>query len=223
MPTLSTLYATDEDLAIRAAGDFALLCPKDQKLAEGADGAFAGSDRWTLASASNDFQALGLKAGHIVQLTKQGVFRGTEEFAVAAVAPGAVMLRRKGLAASNGLPPGPAGGAAGVSFTVATLQPQIERASYDLNRRYAIDDLVSGRRSSDLYDPREVTDACVLEVLWTQYAAMSRNAGEHSDHFARQAVNRKAELEALLGRVVIHWAPQSVIRDSSPCSARLSR
>lgn len=223
MSTLSTLYATDEDLAVRAAGDFALLCPKDQKLAEGSDGAFAASDRWTLNSASNDFQALGVKPGHIVQLTKQGVFRGTEEFAVAVVAPGSVTLRRKGLAAGLGLPPGSLGGVSGVNFTVATLQPQIERASYDLNRRYTIDDLVCGRRSTDLYDPREVTDACVLEVLWTQYTAMSRNAGEHSDHFARQAGNRKAELEALLGRVVIHWAPQSIIRDSSSFSARLSR
>jgi hypothetical protein len=223
MATLTTLYATDEDLSIRAAGDFALLCPKDQKLAEGTDGAFSAADRWTLTSASNDFQALGLKAGHVIQLSKQGVFRGTEELVVVSAAPGSVTLKRKGLAPSVGFPPGPAGGSSGINFVVTTLEPQIERTTYDLNLRYSVDDLIMGRRATDFYDIREVNEACVLEVLWTQYAAMARNAGENSDHFAKQAASRKAELDTLLGRVVIHWNPQATIRESSQFSTRMSR
>lgn len=222
MSNLTTLYCTDEDLAIRAAGDFALLCPKDQKIAEGIDGVFAG-DRWTVTSAAVDFQAFGLAPGHVVQLTKTSVFRGTEELAVVTVSPFAVTLKRKGLAPDVGQPPGPVDGITGVAFSVTTLMPQIEKVSYDLNRRYSIDDLVAGRRTSDFYDLREVQDACVLEVLATQYAAMSRNAGEHSDHFARQAAIRREELNELLARTVIHWKSLSRVRDSSPFSTHLSR
>jgi hypothetical protein len=209
MTTLATVYAKDEDVALRAAGDFALLCPRDQKLAAGTDGAFAGSDRWTLTSATVDFGACGLVAGQIVQLLgPTSAFKPPgESLAVVGSAPGMVTLRRKGEAAGVGQPPCPGGGLLGVEFLVATLGPQLEAASYDLNRRYGIDDLVSGRRSSDLYDPREVRDATVLTVLYRQYWAMSREAGNPQDTLAAKAQQFKAELEELLGRVIVHWLP----------------
>lgn len=209
MSTLTTVYANDEDVALRAAGDFALLCPRDQKVAAGGDGAFAASGRWTLTSASVDFEASGLAAGQVVQLLgPTSAFRPPgESLVVVAAASGALTLRRKGQAAGVGLPPGPIGGLGGVEFLVATLGPQLEAASYDLNRRYGIDDLVSGRRSSDLYDPREVRDATVLTVLYRQYSAMSREAGNPRDALAAKAQQSKAELEELLGRVIVHWLP----------------
>ena len=36
--TAPHVYATDEDIALRASADFAILCPKDQCLAYGNDG-----------------------------------------------------------------------------------------------------------------------------------------------------------------------------------------
>lgn len=209
MATLATVYATDEDVALRAAGDFALLCPRDQKLAAGTDGVFAASDRWTLTSATVDFGACGLAAGQVVQLLgPTSAFKPPgESLVVVGSAPGSVMLRRKGQSAGIGLPPSPLGGLVGVEFLVATLGPQLEAASYDLNRRYGIDDLVTGRRSSDLYDPREVRDATVLTVLYRQYWAMSREAGGARDTLAAKAQQSKAELEELLGRVIVHWLP----------------
>ena len=62
------IYATDEDIALRATADFAILCPRDQKLAAGSDGSFDPSDRWTLQSASVDFSAQGVLPGQVVQL-----------------------------------------------------------------------------------------------------------------------------------------------------------
>ena len=62
------IYATDEDIVLRASSDFALLCPRDQKLASGTDGAFDPSDRWCLRSASVDFSAQGVRPGQVVQL-----------------------------------------------------------------------------------------------------------------------------------------------------------
>ena len=48
----SNLYATDEDVALRAPADFPLLCPPGQVQAAGTDGCFQAGDRWTLTSAA---------------------------------------------------------------------------------------------------------------------------------------------------------------------------
>lgn len=224
MLTLTTVYATDEDIALRAAGDFPLLCPRDQKLAEGTDGAFGPTDPWTLTSDAVDFAAQGLTPGLVVQLLKPtSLFAPPgEAFAVHAVAPGAITLRRKGQATGMGQPPGPPFVQTGISFLVATLAPQIERASYDLNRRYGIDDLIAGRRSVDLYDPREVNEATVLTVLCRQYLSMSRETGEHRDTFSAKAAQVKCELDDLLARVVVRWLPADVAGSRDTLTTRFS-
>jgi hypothetical protein len=223
MPVPTTLWCTDEDLALRAAGDFALLCPKDQALARGADGVFNLADLWTLSSATNDFLAQGVAPGNVVQLSKQGVFLGTELFGVSAVTSSGVTLKRKGLAGGIGLPSSPYGGANGVSFAVLTLQPQIVRATYDLDQKYGIDDLIQGRRSSDVYDPQEVLDATVLMVLWRAYEEMARHAGDRADHFAAQAKRYNDDYHELLGRAEVHWKPAAVIQETSIFDTRLVR
>ena len=219
MNTLNIVYATDEDIALRAPADFAILCPRDQKLAGGADGAFSPSDPWTLRSTSVDFSARGLSPGQVVLLTKPtATFRPPgEALVIVSVAPGAVTLRRKGQPAGAGQPPGPAVGLSGVEFAINTLGPQIERASYDLNRRYGVDDLVAGRRAADLHDRREVCEATVLTVLSRQYLAMSRETGDQGDPFAAKAQLAKAELDELLDRVVVRWGA-----DAAPSSSRFS-
>ena len=135
---ISTVYATDESIAIRASGDFAALCPDWQKLAAGTDGVFNISTPWVLTSASNDFGSVSVN--NVIQLTApKSAFRGGGEYlAVESVAPNTLTLRRLGQSASTGLPPG-LGGVTSVAFTVATLYPQIEEASYDINRRFSID------------------------------------------------------------------------------------
>jgi hypothetical protein len=208
---LTTVYATDEDIATFAAADFAILCPKDQKLAAGTDGGFGPTDPWTLTSDSVDFSACGLEPGQVVQLTKPvTLFKPPGELLVIdslSATSNGITLRRKGQPSGVGQPPGGQGVTVGVEFLIATLGPQIERASYDLNRRYGIDDLIAGRQPSSLYDPLEVNEVTVLTVLQWQYLAMSREAGEHRDTFAAKAQLVRDELDELLARVVVHWNP----------------
>lgn len=216
-------FATDEDIALRAPSDYAILCPRDQKIVAGTDGIISSSNPWILNSASVNFLARGLAPGHVVQLTKPvAVFRSPgETLVVQSVSMGSVTLRRKGQLPGLGQPPGPATVCTGIEFLVTTLAPQIERATFDLCRRYGIDDLIAGRRSSDLYDPREVREAIVLTVLHTRYLDQSREAGHEPDSFALKAKLMLAELDALIDRAVLHWLP--VGASTSRFSTRITR
>ena len=209
------VYATDEDIALRASADFSALCPRDQLLASGLDGIFAASDLWTLTSNSVDFSAFGLEPGLVVRLTKPpGAFGPSGELlAIQAVVPGAITLRRKGQAAGVGQPPSPPNGLTNVEFTVRSLGPQIQLASYDLDRRFGIDDAVAGRRSVDLYDPHQLREAVVLTVLYKQYLDQSRQfagpiadqSGTPGDVYSAKARIVKAELDEVLDRLALKW------------------
>lgn len=211
-------YATDEDIALRASADYAILCPRDQCLAGARDGCF-GDDPWTLTSQSVDFLTEGLAPGQVVRLTQPvGIFKASgEAFVVSSVARNAVKLRRKGQPDGVGKPPGPEGGVQNVEYSVTTLAPQIALAGYDLNRRFGIDDRIDGRRPSDLFDPREVREATVLTVLYRQYLDMSRGAPERADGFGSKAQQYRQELDDLLARTAVHWrasagSPQAASR-----------
>jgi hypothetical protein len=203
--TLPTPYATDEDIALRASADFTLLCPRDQKVASGSDGAFSASAPWTLTSATVDFQALGVAAGQVVHLRSPGTGQPAgEDLVVVATAPGAVTLRRKGEPAEVGMPPG-AAGLSGVKFSILTLGPQIALASADVNRRFGIaNGLYPGHSASELADPTELRDAVVLTILYRQYLTASREAAP-SEEFAAKAQAAKGDLDDLLARLSLHW------------------
>ena len=224
MIVVSSVYATDEDIALRASADFTIICPKDQKLASGTDGAFLSGNPWTLTSASVDFQGNGLQSGNVVQLTQPiSAYKPPgEAFIVVTVAPNAATLRRKGQTAGVGQPPAPADGLSQVEFLVTTFGPQLATASYDLNRRYGIDDLIAGRRPCDLFDPKEVCEATVLTFLYSQYLDMSRGADERSDVFAAKSQSFRQELDDLLARTVVHWAASPGLIDSSEPTTRFS-
>jgi hypothetical protein len=203
---LTTVYATDENIAIRASGDFAVLCPDWQKLAYGTDGAFGPGAPWVLTSASVGFAAAGVSAQHIVRLTKPSTaFKGSGELlAVDSATGSAITLRRLGGALNAGQPPAPAAGLSGVEFLIATLDPQIEEASFDLNRRFMIDPNVAGRSPSDIYDLRDLRQACVLAVLVQRYAAEVR--GNQGD-FALKLTQVRQELGEVLARLELRWGP----------------
>jgi hypothetical protein len=222
--TIPTPYATDEDIALRASADFSLLCPRDQKVAAGTDGAFFTSDPWTLTSATADFHALGVAAGQVVQLESPGSGQpGGEGLAVVSTAPGSVTLRRKGQPAGVGMPPGPAAGLGGVRFKVATLGPQVALAAADINRRFGIaNGLYPGRNASELADPGELRDAVVLTVLYRQYLDASREVAGPADSFAAKAQAAKAELDDLLARLALHWNRASGDDDLGPPTTRFS-
>jgi len=205
------VYATDEDIALRASTDFSVLCPRDQVLASGSDGIFSASDPWTLTSTSVDFAAYGLEPGQVARLTKPSSVFGAngELFAIQAIAIGAITLRRKGQSAGVGQPPSSPGGLSNVEFAVRSLGPQIQLASYDLDRRFGIDDAIAGRRSIDLYDPKQLREAVVLTVLYKQYLDQSRqfvgSSDASGDVYAAKSRIAKTELDELLDRLALKW------------------
>lgn len=226
---LAVVYCTDEDLAVRAAGDFGALVPDDQIKAMGADGTIAAS-AWTLSSAVN-FATRGVVAGDMVRLwgaTKGadaagrfGPESGQHWLAVESVATTVATLRRKGLAAGVGEPPGPSGGVNGVSFAVVTLRPQIERASRDLNARFGIDSSQTGRAPSDLYSAEDLREACELTVLHKLYLAASRSA--KADDWKAKAAAYKLELDEVLGRMGVRWGDDGDDRPATVRAGRVSR
>ena len=202
MASPSYAYANDEDVALRAPADFALLCPRDQKLSAGIDGFFNVSDRWNLRSNSVNFATSGVVAGQVVQLLgPSSQFKPPgEAFVAQAVNANVLTLRRKGQSAAAGQPAGPATGLIGVEFLIVTLAPQLEHASFEFDRRYGI----ANEGVSATFDPRDVRDVIVLSVLHGQYLAMSREgAGAAGDPFAAKASAMKAELDDLLARLVV--------------------
>lgn len=219
---LTTLYADDEDVAIHAPGDFAVLAPAWQKVAQGVDGVFSPGPTWTLTSATSDFEAAGARPGHVIQLRKPtSVFKGSGElFAVAGSSGGSLTIRRIGMAAEVGALPAPASGLSGVEFIIATLAPQIEEASFELNRRFAIDPLVPGRTPSDLHDVRELRRACVLSVLVGRYGAEARGA---DGEFTRKLQQAQAEFAETIARLEIRWGSLAQIPSSSNFSTRIVR
>lgn len=209
MSYVTPVYCTDEDLAVRAVGDFANLCPHWQRLAAGVDGVIGPADPWTLSSPTVDFSAAGLAPGHVVRLTKPTTRYGPsgDLYAVesASAITGAATLRNIGLAAATGVPPGPAAGLTGVNFEVPTFYPQIESATYQINEDYRIDAVDPDREATDLYNPRELRSLCVLLVLRQMYTV--ENRAETGDYV--QKIERlTAEIDALVPRIRIRWGPQ---------------
>lgn len=228
MNPLTTVYATDEDVALRVPADFTLICPKDQVLASGTDGVIDPASRWTLMSPSVNFGMQAVAPGQVVQLLgPTTTFRPPGDVLVVdSVTDNSIVLRRKGHAVGVGQPPAPVGGALNVEFLIATLYPQLESASYDLNRRFGIDDLVAGRRPCDLYDPREVREAVVLTVLRRRYLDLCHEGDPSHDSLAAKANAIQGELDSLLARAVVHWSGSNLDAGSmntSHFSTRLQR
>lgn len=219
---LSVVYASDEDVAVRATGDFTILTPAWQKAAFGTDGVFAPGEPWTLTSASSDFEAAGIKSGHVVSLRKpSSLFRGTGDLlAVASSVGNRLLLRRIGARVGEGAPPAPAAGVLGVEFLITTLFPQIEEASFDLNRRFNIDPRIPGRSPDALRDRRDLRAACALAVLAQRYAAETR--GDEGD-FPLKLRRVNSELSEVLARLEIRWNASGAGRETSMFSTRISR
>jgi hypothetical protein len=203
--SLTTVYCTDEDLLIRAPGDFAILIPTNQVLASGTDGTFAAGDRWTLTSASVDFTAAGLRAGHVCRLTggPRGTFPVEGDLLAVEYADGhSLRLRRPGLLAGLGRPPGPAAGVSAVTFSVATADQQIEEASWDIDQEYTIDEKIPDAAPDMLYRLRELRQVTALTVLAWLYRGQVREKG---DAFAAAADRSRADLDDLKARTQVHW------------------
>jgi len=195
-PDAVAAYCDDEAIALRAAGDFAVLCPRWQVVADALDGRFDPGDPWTLRSATVAFAGSGLAPGHVVEL---GI---GDLLAVAAVSASSATLRRLGQPSGAGKPPGLPAGNTGVRFVCRTLSPQIESASYEANQFFGIDPRSPGRTPDRLYDRRELEQFVVLMTLQKMFVAEVRdNRGD----FAIKLAQVRADLNDLRGRLSVRW------------------
>ena len=207
LPTQTTpVYCTDEDILVRAGGDFALLCPSWQQMAAGADGVFAGGSPWVLTSASVNFQANGVSPNQVVQLTApRANFPGGGAFlAIDSVSGNAITLRRPHKDLNVGQPPAPAAGLTGVVFSILTYDPQIEEATFDIKRRFGIDENIPFRTSSWVYDLRDLRMLTVLTVIYDRYTAELRS--DRGD-WQRKMGHIRNLRDEVLARVQVRWGP----------------
>jgi hypothetical protein len=224
IPTQTTpTYCTDEDIAVRAGGDFIQLAPAWQCMAQGIDGYFAPASPWILNSTLTNFATNGVQPNHVVWLSapKSQYPGGGVLLAVDSVATTTVTLRRlhKDLAVGN--PPAPAAGLTSVAFSVLTLDPQIEEASFDIKRRFGIDETIVSRGSSWVFDLRDLRMATVLSVLLARYTQEAR--GDKGD-FPRKINQIKVELQNVLDRVQVRWGPYGSSQEATTIfSCKISR
>jgi hypothetical protein len=200
------LYCTDEDIAVRAMGDYPVIVPASQVLAHGTDGVFLSGNRWWLTSATADLYGAGVHAGNVAWLTRPAASYGSqgELFAVDAVGLGGVLLRRLGRKQFVGQPPAPAAGLTGVEFRVLTFDPQIETATYEINGLYGIDPTVPELSPARLTDPRQLQQLCALWVLERAYGGQMK---KREEDFALKHARYVEELEDLRSRVVVRRGP----------------
>jgi hypothetical protein len=201
---LQQVYCTDEDLAVRALGDYPTLCPEWQKLAYGTDGVLAAGSPWVLSSASNAFASLGVGSNNVVQLTApKSSFKGAGElFAVDSALGNTITLRRLNQALNAGLPPGGGIGLTGVEFKVKTFYAQIDNACFDANRFFGIDPNNATNTPAALYDTRELRQFCVLTVLQRLYAEQVRT---DTGDFKLKLAQVSADLKELKASLTIRW------------------
>jgi hypothetical protein len=200
------LYATDEDIYIASSGDYTYLVPQGNVVARGTDGVFAADPprgSWILTSASADFEVQGVADGMVCQITAPlNVFKSPDLCIVSSAVGSSLTLRRPGLDAGEGDPPGPIAGIAGVTYLIATLRPQIEHATFELNNAIGIDETVAGRTYADIREPRELQSACVSLVLWRQYLAAARNSTKWDDSMAKAKMYEQ-DYKSIVARLTI--------------------
>jgi hypothetical protein len=217
-----TLFSTDEDLLIRAFGDWETVVPVHQALARAADGVVDG---WQLTSGSIDFGAAGVAPGHVVSLYRNAgaTERVVDRLVVEAAEGMTLTLRRAGQAAGTGQPPTPTT-TDSRTFAVLTLGPQARRAAYDLCQRFSIDPATPLRSPSSLADARQLRDAGTAITLHWAYAGAARQAGDSGDSLWATAKMYAAEREEFLERLQLRWARADALQPSSTkFSMRLSR
>lgn len=197
MAAFDSLLARDEDVAIKAAGDFAVLVPAHQRAAHGTDGTLDG---WTLATSAS---LTGLGGGHVVVVQTGGGGAWRDVLAVESVDTdaGTVTLRRIGMDAGDGPPPIPPAGTATVTFYAPTARPQIAQATRTILRRFGFADYAAIAAALDGDgDAEDFRDLATLDVLisllWTQHRAGSSEENFHTKY--RDLIEERKALAAEL-------------------------
>jgi hypothetical protein len=219
----SPVYATDEDIVVNASGDFMTLAPAWQCMAKGTDGYFSSGQPWVLNSTSVNFQTQGVAPNQVVCLSapKANYPGGGDLLAIDSVSANAITLRRPYKDLNVGSPPGPAAGLTGIAFNITTFDPQTAQATFDIKRRFGIDENITFRDSSWIYDLQDLRVAVVLSVLYDRYTAELRS--DRGD-WVRKMGHIKNKRDEIIDRVQVRWGPYgNSAEPSTVFSCKLSR
>jgi hypothetical protein len=224
LPELTTpVYCTDEDIVARAGGDFITLCPSWQQMAAGTDGFFNSGSPWVFNSTSTNFATNGVAPNQVLYLTapKSQFPGGGQLLAIDSVSGSSLTLRRIYKDLNVGNPPVPFAGLSGITFAINTLDPQSATASFDIKRRFGIDETIVDRQSQWIFELQDLRMATVLSVLLSRYTQEARvDRGD----FARKVQQIKIELQQVLDRVQVRWGPfGNSAEPSTLFSTKLSR
>jgi hypothetical protein len=219
------VYATDEDVLVKASGDFMTLAPAWQCMAKGIDGFFNPGLPWVLFSTATNFGSNGVTPNQVVGLSapKSQYPGGGDLLAIDSVSEDGtnITLRRPHKDLNVGNPPAPAAGLSGVAFNITTFDPQIEEASFDLKRRFGIDENITFRDSTWIYDLRDLRMVVILSVLYDRYTAELRS--DRGD-WVRKMGHIRNMRDEVLDRVQIRWGPYgNSAEPSTVFSCKISR
>jgi hypothetical protein len=226
LPELTTpVYATDEDILVKASGDFMTLAPAWQCMARGTDGFFNPDSPWTLYSTAVNFGTNGVSPNQVVALTapKSQYPGGGDFLAIDSVSADGtnVTLRRPYKDLGIGMPPAPAAGLTNIAFTITTFDPQTASASFDIKRRFGIDENITFRDSTWIYDLQDLRMVVVLTVLYDRYTAELRS--DRGD-WQRKMGHIRNMRDEVLDRVQVRWGPYgNSAEPSTVFSCKISR
>lgn len=194
MTGFTGLWITDEHVLTECVGDYPLLIPRHQRMAQGADGVIAAGAFVLTSATVPSWSSRGVVAGHVAVLATGE--KTQDILVVGSVSMGSLTLRRVGLDTGEGSPPGGSAGLTSLKFEVPTCVPQIRENQRRLRLRYQVAD--------DLSTAGDFTEALVLMVLIDLYGSLYRagasplGGGGSNDNFAAKLVSYRAELIEVL-------------------------
>ena len=199
------------------------LAPVWQCMAKGTDGSFANGMPWVLTSASVNFQTNGVNPNQVVCLSapKSQYPGGGDLLAIDSVTGNSITLRRPHKDLNIGMPPGPAAGLTNVTFSINTFDPQSATASFDIKRRFGIDENITFRDSTWIYDLQDLRMLTVLTVLYDRYTAENRS--DRGD-WQRKMGHIRNQRDEVADRVQVRWGPYgNSAEPSTVFSCKISR
>ena len=102
------------------------------------------------------------------------------------------------------MPPGPAAGPVRHHVLDHDVRPADRAASFDIKRRFGIDENITFRDSSWIYDLQDLRMAVVLTVLYDRYTAELRS--DRGD-WVRKMGHIRNQRDDIIDRVQVRWGP----------------